>query len=551
MRQTKINFLLNWALIIFLVAGVVLGVGARFFKLDQVVTILNRDEAALAYNAFLLKNAGVDEWGVHWPLVLESFGDWKLVGYPALLVGLYHFLPLADWVVRLPSALAGFGIVVLSYFYAKKIFRWSTLMSLFFSLLTATAPFLIFYARFAYEANLALFYLLLALFLFWYPAKQLKIRLGLDFLASLILLIAIFTYNTPFLLLPFLVGFVLLIRDLRRWQWYLPTLAMLFGVGVVGLWQLWPVLTQKNEITIFTDPGVFFQFAQFRQNLPNGLLMKFLGNRYVFDLFLILKNFFASFSPNFLSFNPYHPWHAVPGTGQVYLSVYILGSLGLLVVVFQLFSTLFKSLRKKGLWAKFKLWFVKHFIYKAQPEIVWLYLLVIGLAPASVTVDAPHATRSLLFLYAFLVMAGFFVWFLVKRLKKQVLLIFFFSLIVTLEFFNYLPKLFSQYHQAQAEIYQAGFDRRVEEIEIEFPQEKIAVVDPGGYQYILLAWYLKLTPEKYLNQVKRQNPDSVGLRYGEQVGRYHFIVNPEDRQQAERVLLYWDKEKRSWRIKQF
>jgi hypothetical protein len=41
----------------------------------------NWDETAYAYNAFTLLNFGTDEFGVRWPLFLESFGDFK----PALL----------------------------------------------------------------------------------------------------------------------------------------------------------------------------------------------------------------------------------------------------------------------------------------------------------------------------------------------------------------------------------------------------------------------------------------------------------------------------------
>ncbi len=524
---------------------------ARFFKLDQVIFILNRDEAALAYNAFLLKKAGVDEWGVRWPLVLQSFGDCKLIGYPMLLVGLFHVLPYADWVVRLPSAIAGTLLVVLSYFFALKIFHFKKLESLFFTLLVATSPFAIFYSRFAYEANVALFYLILSLFLFWLPTKDFKKRLVFDVLASIIYLFAIFTYNTPFLLLPFILIFILFVRDLSKPRQWLSGAAGLVSVFLVGLWQLWPVLTGKNEITIFSDPETFFAFARFRQSLP-ATLEPIIGNRYVYDLYLIFRNFFLSFNPNFVSLSPYHPWHAVPGTGQLYLSVYLLALLGIVVAFLSLIRQV-QLISKKNKFKGFFVWLKQVLIKPADKKFLWFHLLVISLAPASITTDAPHATRSLLFFWVLLVFATFFTgkvaYFLIRRSKRTLVFWWYLgvTVLVAVEFFNYLPKLFVNYHQESESVYQAtGFQSGLAELESRYKDQKVAVVDLEGYQYILLAWYLKLDPETYLTTNVRQLPDSVGLRYGEKVKNYHFIVKPSDRSQKEKVLFYWDKD--SWKI---
>ena len=35
----------------------------RLYRLTDVYSILNRDEAALGYNALILKTIGMDEWG--------------------------------------------------------------------------------------------------------------------------------------------------------------------------------------------------------------------------------------------------------------------------------------------------------------------------------------------------------------------------------------------------------------------------------------------------------------------------------------------------------
>ncbi len=538
-------------LYLFLLGTIFLALAARFYHLAQLVPILNRDEAALAYNALLLKSVGVDEWGVRWPLVLRSFGDWKLVGYPALLVGLFSFLPAHDWLVRLPSAFAGTALVILSYFFTKKVFRWPRLSALFFALLVATSPFAIFYSRFAYEANVALFYFVLSLFLFWLPTKTVRKRLILDLLAGLIYLLAIFTYNTPFLLLPFFIGFILLERDLRFWRQWLPTVSLSLLIGLMSWWQLRPVLVEKSGVTIFTDPTIFSQFIHFRQNLPGGWLTKLFGNHYIYDLGLILQHLWASFSASFLVFAPHHPWHAVPGTGQLYLSVYLLGLIAwiwLVVSFIKQFQPQSHLVRDR--WRSL---FHHYLVLPANKVTLLLYLGLISLAPASVTVDAPHATRSLLFFWLWLLVVALLIHRLAIHLqaKQRIGLFFILSLVVALAFVNYLPKLFVQYHRDQVALYHAGFPKKLKLIEKQFPHRPVAIVDPDGYQYILLAWYLKLKPNDYLNHNVRQLPNRIGFRYGQQVGRYHFIAHASDRSQKEKILLEWQQTKQTWQIKQF
>ena len=82
MRKTIMSQLQAlWPLLVILLLAIVV----RFWALGSLPVILNRDEAALGYNALLLVQQGVDEWGRQWPITLTSFGDYKLVGYVLLL----------------------------------------------------------------------------------------------------------------------------------------------------------------------------------------------------------------------------------------------------------------------------------------------------------------------------------------------------------------------------------------------------------------------------------------------------------------------------------
>ncbi|PJC42931.1 MAG: hypothetical protein CO040_01820, partial [Candidatus Pacebacteria bacterium CG_4_9_14_0_2_um_filter_36_8] len=67
-------------------------------------------------------------------------------------------------------------------------------------------------------------------------------------------------------------------------------------------------------------------------------------------------------------------------------------------------------------------------------------------------------------------------------------------------------------------------------------------------EYILLAWYLKVPANEYLDNNVRQLPDKIGFSYGERVGRFHFIANPNDKAADEEVLLMQAANGKGWQI---
>src|SRR3989344_6125658 len=103
--------------------ALILGVALvmRIGRVGNLPAILNREEAAVAYNAYLLMETGKDEWGRRWPLALESFGDYQLSGYSVVLVPFFQLFGLHDWVVRLPSVMDGTVLVYLLYLLGKKL----------------------------------------------------------------------------------------------------------------------------------------------------------------------------------------------------------------------------------------------------------------------------------------------------------------------------------------------------------------------------------------------------------------------------------------------
>ena len=503
----------------------------RSFKINSVVPILNRDEAALGYNALLLKETGRDEWGVRWPISPRSFGDSKLIGYPMLLVGLFQLLPAEDWVVRLPAIFAGSLLPLLVFFFARTL-GISKRFALFAALSVAVNPVFVHFSRFAYEAMVALTYFIAATTLVLYQVKNSKYRISLDLAAALLFFASLLTYNTPLLLLPLFIPLLILHRGIlpvRKWLFTTIILSLTWLFAVV---LLFPMLSQKSGIAIFSDQTYIQNYPQYRASFIQPL-QPILGNSYVYFAIAIIKHTFQSFSPNFLVLSGgSHPWHSLLKYGHISWIIYFGAIMGIVTTTIA---------------------WLKHRKRTSKNVLFLILFILVSLVPASITVDAPHATRSLLFFVLLVVMASYFYQLLLAKIRfplfgqylKQfaLFILFITTLIGGLSFFT---KYLGEYPIQASRVYQTGFHDIISTLELLYPNTPVAVLDPGGFQYILLAWYNKTSASDFSQSIIKQQPNTIGLQYGESLGRYHFIVQAADRSPEETILIFWDVQSNKW-----
>lgn len=354
---------------------------------------------------------------------------------------------------------------------------------------------------------------------------------------GIFLVLAVISYNTPLLLLPFFIPLLYLTRTKSKLNNYL-RFGLLLGIFVIVVGYLLPLLNQKSGITIFTDETTWSNWIEWRYSMWQPLL-PFLGNKWIYYSLVIFRNFFNSFFPQFLVIGGgTHPWHQLPGWSHITYLLYLLGIWGVVTSFFDI-----KKLEKPDR--------ANHFRWSI------LITFFFSLAPSIVTVDSPHATRSLLFIFIWLLMAGIGFDDLLQRIKKSKFkkyatsFLTFLLLVNLIYFIFYIRSYFSNdYFSYQNYSFKSGFEKIVTEIDKKYPDEEVAVVDPTGYQYILLAWYEKTQPDLYLNSNVRQLPDTIGMQYGEKVGRYHFIANKKDVSPEETVLVNWNEEKGIWEVEQ-
>ncbi len=496
--------------IITLVSIVVFGSIIRFVALDQYPPQLNRDEAALALNARLIAQTGFDEWHHHLPLQFQSFGDYKLPGYIYLLSGLF-LIHTSDVVVRLPSALAGMGIVITLLFWAQNVLKFplSRASKIVLLLSISLSPFAMFYSRMAWEANLSLFLMLSALTLL----HSQKPTLHKDLLALLIYFAAILTYNSAYILLPFIAFSVVLSRGINKYRFWLLPLASFLVIFTISSLILMSNNSQKSGILIFSDGAILDTYPKYRQSFPN-VLRPVVGNKYVYFSQIAATHYLQTFSPYFLiTHGGQHPWHSILGKGHIFYSTYVLFLIG---VMTQLSKAIY-FLKMRHKWKKL-----------STRSIIPFFLLIVSPLPSIFTTDAPHATRSLFTFIMIIVFSAIGGQHLLStaakhsfQLRKAVITILLGLLIF--EGANYLNSYFIVWPHQFSPDFQLGLKQKITDEVLQPRDGNIGILDTGEYVYASVAWYARLQPQLFFDTIERSGPSVAGLYTVTRVGKYYFI----------------------------
>ncbi len=549
---------------------VVLGLATwlRFYNLADRPPVLNPDEVSIAYNALLLSKTGLDEWQEPYPLILRAFGDQKIGGYTYLVVLQFLVFGISEWSVRFPAAIAGLGILVLSgwlFYRLPSTKKEAGSIALIVMTLLAIQPVFIWYSRSAFEATVSLFLLLITIVVVFTFGNRTENQQRLQTIARTTLILtvmaatmagAIFLYNAPLVWIPFVFLPVPVWYGITRWKTWLPivlTGALVWGVSIVLLSNL---TTQKSKITLFGDPHIIYEQQRYYLQFESQVQRTLLGNQYVFYGRRMAQHFFESLSPSYVVDNlDGHPWHVYPRTGYLTAPIYWLGWIGL----FSSFGTMYKALAKKKR--------IGTVIFRSKTQLLMGYLTFTSLIPALITVNAPHATRTLFFFLGWTYFAAHgaryvvhvakvcIQWsmparvYLLERYKKLSIRVFVYGIFVGL-LAAVIAVPSAQYaYQVVVAPYEfsdwgggvrAGFPQMLEQIERTYSADtRVTIVDPQGFLYIAIAWYQRLEPTDFWENVHREPPDTINFTYGSRMGRYDFVTSYGAANN--RVpLLYWD-----------
>lgn len=462
-----------------LLAIIFLAAVLRLYKLDSFPVSLSWDEVAIGYNAFSIIKTGADEYGVKWPLLFQSFNDYKLPGYIYVDALFIKFLGLSEFSVRLPSAIFGTLAVGLFYLLVKVLFSSGIALTAAFFL--AISPWHLQFSRAAFEANLALTVVLAGILLLFYGLKNSLAAL----LATPILALSIYFYYSPRIFVPLiLVTFVFFAKDQIKKQ-LKPFLVGFLLAAVI----LMPLLLQffsptgfkrVREVSIFEDQSVIVDYVDTRAKTNNFASAIFLNRRLPL-VFETLHHYFAHFSPGFLFFgDDPNPRHRSAFHGNLYLFEIPLLLAG--------FWVLAKSKNK-----------IRYFL------ILWLLTAPLAAAPTS---ETPHGLRSLLMLPPLVIISTVAVVTFAQNSVRKLLL----AGVVLLFLINYLFTYYLIYPQRDSMSWAYGHKQIFEKVaNLEHNFDRIIISGHFWKPYIFYLFYNAVDPNYY--QVTSTQ---------ESVGQYRF-----------------------------
>ncbi|OGV96055.1 hypothetical protein A2W24_00770 [Microgenomates group bacterium RBG_16_45_19] len=309
-----------------------LALGLRTFLIGQSPPSLYWEEAALGYDAYSILKTGRDYHGQPWPVVaFESFGDYKPSGYFYALVPFLAVFGLHDWVVRLPSILAGTATVWLVFLICRQMSRRSS-WALGSALTLAIIPWHIQFSRAAFEVNLATFFLTLGVFCL----LKAKDKAGYVIGAGLALVISMYTYHGLRMLAP-LMALSLIGLNLKKFRhtkvlWLSVILAMVLSWPLIKAWNSTSVQQRIRETSLLSTSPVVTMTNADRAEDGDNMVSHLIHHRYREWSQEILSGAVSHLNLNFLFVagdgNPRHqsgwlallyPWMMVPLIWGIYV----------------------------------------------------------------------------------------------------------------------------------------------------------------------------------------------------------------------------------------
>ncbi len=518
----------------------------RFYQLGNNPPSLTWDEAAWGYNAYSIGIDGRDEFGRFLPLdYLESFGDFKPPVYAYLDVLPVKIFGLSELAVRFPSALFGALTVLLTYFLVKALFKTNSksdpsaslrariinpkqiqntkykilnteaiaLLSAFF---LAISPWHIMLSRAAFEANVATFFIVLGVLLFFAGIQK---RGWLLLLSVVSFVLSIYTFNTARIVTPILVLILAFAFRKKLLERKRETLFAIF-LGIILILPTVKFLVSPQaslrfkEVNIFSDIGVIRNTNQEIANDSNAVWSKVIHNRRFAYAVSYLNHYFDNLSIDFLF---------IKGDGNPKFSTQTVGEMFLWDLPFFIAGILFLIRKREGLW-----WIIP----------IWL---IVGIIPAATARETPHALRIETVLPTFQILTAYGFYHFISGLKTYDLRLKNFlkgKLFITISFISYVLLLINflyfyhdylvHYKRIYSGEWQYGYKESINYVSSVYGNyDQINITTELGRPYIYYLFYTKTPPGEFKKTAKVER-EVFGFVNVKGYGKYRFLKDLKD-----------------------
>ncbi|HJY98718.1 MAG TPA: glycosyltransferase family 39 protein [Patescibacteria group bacterium] len=467
---------------------------------------LNWDEVSHGYNAYSILKTEKDEWGEGFPVIFRAYGDYKLPVYIYLTAVSERIFGLNEFAVRLPSALAGIGTVIFTFPLAMKLLK-DKQIAVLSALLVAIEPWSVFLSRGAFEANLALFFVVSGIYFFLKSTEKIRFLP----LSVTLLGLSVWTYNSARVVVPilFLVLVLSFHKELKKLlkkhnktlAFSLISLAIFFVPMFIQLVKP-EGQARYGKVSIISEGAIAgIEEARNTSKLP-PVVNRLVNNRAVYFGKSFAANWFSHFSSSFLFFTGGSDYQfSIPGKGLLYPVNIAPLIIGLVYLV------------KK----------------KSKESLILLAWFLAAPVPSAITNEAPHVLRSILTIPTPMIISAVGFLEIAKWLKKKIkvpekstLVVYLILIYAFLE--NYALTYAFEYREKYSWSWQYGYRQVVTYAkEHYFDYDRIIVSKKYGEPHEFFLFYMAWDPERFQNDPELIRFGQSGWFWVDRFDKFFFV----------------------------
>jgi len=473
--------------LIVLIVCFILGFSIRVIGLSAYPPGLNWDEVSLGYNAYSLLKSGHDEWGKHFPIIFQAYGDYKLPLYVYYAVPTISIFGLTPVGVRLPSAIFGSGLIILTFSLSYRLFK-NKYLGLIGAFLVAVSPWTVFLSRIAVEGNMAAFFISLGLY-FGLTGKYK--------LSALFMGISVWTYNSARFFTPAVILFAVFHFRHKFEKIFSPLAISAVFIIPMFIQMFNPAGTARLGWLTLLDSGALAQIEASRaaSDFP---IPRLLYNKVTYFSYHFVSNYLSYLGPDFLFVN---------GGSHYQFNIPHLGLLAPVCSLFFYLGLFFLVLSKKP-----------------ESKFLLLWLLLAPVA-GSVTRDSPHTLRAITMLPLPMLISAFGFIEILKHsrfFKVPVTVIFVIGIVYS--FWRFSFTYTSAYTRDYSWSWQYGHAQVVAYINSVYTDyDEIIFTKKYGEPHEFVLFYSSWSPEKYVSDQKLVRYFKSDWYWVDGFAKYRFI----------------------------
>lgn len=514
--------------IFYIVLSVILflAVAIRFYSLSNIPMGLQQDETSIGYNAYSILETGRDEYGKSFPLNFKAFGEYKLPFSIYLTSASIKLFGLNEFAVRFPFALFGVLTVFVLFLLVYELFGKKEL-ALVSAFLLAINPWHIHFSRGAYEVIPALFFITLGVFMFVYSLKRKNLLWMTLGLSSLVL--SMYSYNIARLFIPLFVLFLFITystkgfktRSIKELSVFILPLILLIPF-VTSLFSEGGFESARGQL-ITSSAYVEAQNLEMRSYVldKSPIAAKLFFNNIALTKLYYVKNVLSYFNSDFLFVKgSLHGNHGIGNVGQFHYFEIATITIGLFIL-----------LKKKSRWRKLLLG--------------WILGVILV---ASLTREAPHATRSFFMVVPLVILSSVGLIEILNFIYSKKSTVRYVAAIVVFGVISYaiIFYLFSYFVRFPL-LYGKSFRSEDKAVSLflaeNYNSYDSIIIDPkSDLLYTSIIFYTKFSPRAFYTTAKRAEDDSEGFSKVLSFGKYKYEDPLIVKSDGEKILFISNKE---------